>query len=135
MPEHNWPLIDKTITWIEEHPELHRQESWAEATACGTTFCFAGAAAMLAGAEIPENLSTSDPHAANSWYLDEHGKLAEPWEAGSEHIAAYAAGILGLSGYEKDVLFYESGDTADLREYIEVMRAVDDIAAIVEESS
>lgn len=49
----NIDLLDKTMNYINEHPDEHDQSMWR----CGTSRCFAGWACSLDGAvpEIPED--------------------------------------------------------------------------------
>ena len=46
----NIELLEKTMTFIKDNPTKHDQRVWVnDAGSCGTTACFAGWAAMLAG--------------------------------------------------------------------------------------
>jgi hypothetical protein len=53
FPKHpgsvNVDLLQRTLDYIEEHPEEWDQYLWGHKTPCGTTFCFAGHAALLSG--------------------------------------------------------------------------------------
>lgn len=53
--ELNIPLIRKTMEYIEAHPDEWNQKYWFATSLCGTTMCFAGTVAYLAGATFPEN--------------------------------------------------------------------------------
>jgi hypothetical protein len=47
----NVPLLRKVIEHITEHPSEWGQGNWGLKTACGTSHCFAGHAAILSGYE------------------------------------------------------------------------------------
>jgi hypothetical protein len=48
----NVPLLRKTLEYITAHPEEHDQRNWGVKTACGSSYCLAGHAVVLAGHEI-----------------------------------------------------------------------------------
>ncbi len=61
----NVELAEEVLSYIHDHPEEHDQNQWGERTACGTSMCFAGHAALLAfGAEnIAWTRYVNDPDA------------------------------------------------------------------------
>ncbi len=48
----NIPLLRKVLDHITEHPEEWEQDLWAMRRECGTSFCVAGHAAVMAGHQI-----------------------------------------------------------------------------------
>ncbi len=58
MPELNKPLLEKVMTHINDHPDVHDQEVWtvnpdyydpSNIENCGTAACFAGWTCLLSG--------------------------------------------------------------------------------------
>lgn len=50
MSERNIELLEKTMQYIKDHPEKHKQDVFIRDTnECGTAACFCGWAAMLSG--------------------------------------------------------------------------------------
>lgn len=88
MPKRNVELLEKTITFIADHPEQHEQDVWI--SECGTTACFAGWALRLNGVA-----STEIARLSNSFdYLYE-----------GLGIRAKAGRALGLTREETHTLF------------------------------
>lgn len=110
MTELNIPLLRKTIEYIEEHPDEWAQDTWASKTNCGTTMCFAGTAAFLAGA---------------TWLwgegVDDYESVGCIAPDGTRHtIENYATEELGLSVRQADYIFYSSPkDVAEMRHIVE----------------
>lgn len=48
MPKKNFELMHKVLDQIEAHPETWDQENWAKKLNCGTSYCFAGNALVIA---------------------------------------------------------------------------------------
>src|SRR4051812_46897448 len=46
------PLLRKTLEFITDNPDQHRQDTWAKRTECGTAMCLAGWAVTIAGFDI-----------------------------------------------------------------------------------
>lgn len=102
----NVPLMRKVLEHITEHPEEHDQQSWAEKTACGTTYCMAGHAVLMAGHEIAWS-------AIAGVYLEEDGadRVTEPIETSesfTQYIPHVAAHELGIDHMQASMLFYDS---------------------------
>lgn len=91
---YNTDLMIEVKNYLEEHPEEHDQDSWGRRTACGTTGCIAGTAAILNGADIfwrdADGLGNAEAmYRCDSW---------TPFE--------YAVRALGLNNYEANWLFH-----------------------------
>src|SRR6478609_3488156 len=96
-PVPNLPLLRKVLEHIDAHPEEWRQDSWAtrtSASACGTAFCFAGHAVVLAGGELLWDKETGVAF-----------EVTMP-DGSTSRIAAAAREALGLTCVEASDLFY-----------------------------
>lgn len=111
MKPDNWPqrnvaLLQATMAYIEKNPEQHDQNNWI--TACGTAFCYAGHAAILAGAARPGN---EVAEWGRSWAINVETLESLAVESVSGYsdtvkpIDEFAAARLGLTLDEADVLF------------------------------
>ncbi len=89
------PLLRKTMEHITDHPEEHDQEKWL----CGSFACFAGRAAVLAGAT-----DLGDGRV--------RGILGDRIE--DKHVSDYAQRLLGLTDGEAARLFSAYNDAWDL---------------------
>lgn len=109
VPERNVELLQATMSFIEKHPEKHDQATWANA--CGTAFCYAGHAALLAGATVPSGNALEWGH---FWTINpetfQSGSetTLEQLESGNVAVDEFAARRLGITSYEAEVMF--SGD-------------------------
>lgn len=111
MPERNVELLEKTMQYIQDHPEQHAQESWMHATECGTAACFAGWACLLAGLEQVQGTGfatrstvRSGPLTLTKAYKTNVGEVVS--------IPSEAAAQLGLTEREAGILF-DAGNTVD----------------------
>jgi len=108
-------LLEATMLLIEEHPEQHDQAHWvwnAQAAECETTYCFAGHAALLAGAEPPAR--------SGSWFVDERtGRLAVFGAPHAKPVADFAQGKLGLTEGQADKLFHGANTIPQLRALVD----------------
>jgi hypothetical protein len=102
----NMPLIRKTMEYIYVHPHSWDQGAWVSETSCGTTMCFAGTAALLAGA-------TLDPKTDTCTSPD--GYIMS--------IQDYAAQELGLDWAQEEEIFFGNADTPEEMQRI-VERAI-----------
>lgn len=100
----NVPLLRKVLEHITEHPSEWRQHKWAtrflklNGEVCGTAFCVAGHAAVMAGYHI-------------DWTRDE-SMVRYVTEGGSiEYVARQE---LGFSAEESKRMFWESNDLASI---------------------
>jgi hypothetical protein len=102
----NTDLLLEIREQIASHPETHDQSTWASRTDCGTTYCIAGWAAMLTGAQI-------------NWYAYEFGPTGEGAitvnaDSYTETVEGYAARVMGLDGDQCE-LFVMNNDDALVR--------------------
>lgn len=98
----NVELLQKTLHYIETHPDEWLQDSWAEKTGCNTAYCFAGHAVVLAGHKI---LWDMDDDTAT---FVEDGRLIE-------YVATQELGLTVLQAGE---LFSGSNSLQDLRDVV-----------------
>lgn len=94
----NLALLERTMTQIRDHPELHEQGVWFAPMECGTAACFAGWVCLLSGYEPVGNELVETPGG---------------WEA----VPFAAEDLLGLNAAEADVLF----DSRNSRHMLELM--------------
>lgn len=108
----NLPLLWKVFHHIEDHPEEWYQGAYVREVQrpnfCGTVFCFAGHAALIAN---PEAVPTKD---LQSW----SGLLRFP-DGTQRRIAEVAQKDLGLTLRERWNLFDGGNTLNDLRHIIE----------------
>lgn len=92
----NVPLLEKTMDYIVCHPEEHDQSFWVVERACGTTRCFAGTAAMLAGYTMSNGACfvAADDNLGQKW----KGKFVA-------NVGDIAQRELGLSVWQAQRLF------------------------------
>lgn len=122
LPERNVELLRDTMKWIEEHPGEHDQERWVNA--CGTAFCYAGHAALLAGATRPDALGFGihwgiNPVTFKSVTDTYTGLLATD----NIPVDEFAARQLGITFEESEVLFDGDRTTAELRALVDALCA------------
>ncbi len=109
MQELNIPLLRKTMEYIEANPLEWDQSSWASNTPCGTTMCFAGTAAFLAGADLMLDL----PGVSGS-------EACKTPEGDFLAIDEYARQQLGLTASQADRIFYsDPHNPQDMRRVVE----------------
>lgn len=127
-PKPNIELIDAVELEIRDNPENWSQDWWnagsPDANLCSTTFCFAGHAALLSGAERPrfsDFLWEVDPDTGKS--------VNRPHSRTAVHVAEYAAEKLGLTDAERKELFHAS---TDLLYVGRILRGIRNRAAAIE---
>jgi len=116
----NLELLNSTLARIKELPQEYRQSTWvsqAENNVCGTTMCFAGHAAVLAGAEIPnpKKHSIVDWFVAedeNNSYLNLDDAYYSNGDTPNQHVQDFATKALGLTYKQREYLF-EADRTMD----------------------
>lgn len=122
----NKELLKLTLDTIQAKPSEYYQGTWVsttESNVCGTTMCFAGHAAVLAGAEIPN----PKKHYVADWYVGKDGQYMNWREAEAanfgdyQSVAVFARNALGLSYEDSDYIF--DGDRTE----DEIVAAVDDL--------
>lgn len=125
MSEYNIPLLRKTLEHIEAHPNEWSQRVWGQRiVGCGTTYCFAGTAAVLSGYEPAWEKFTGDDGAER--YAMSH--VIDPETGGSRGVEQIGAALLGLDLHDADDnmnseagrIFYSMVDTPEqLRSLVE----------------
>lgn len=64
----NVELLQRTMQYINDHPEQHNQERWVNI--CGTSACFAGWAAIFSGMSVEEIWDVNDMYQVGAKLLD-----------------------------------------------------------------
>lgn len=102
------PLLRKTLEFITDNPDQHRQDVWAKRTECGTAMCLAGWAVTFAGLDI--DFDSSMAHVVGAWNLTDGRPIADA-----------AAELLGVEKIDddnvdtwEDHIFNENNTLADL---------------------
>lgn len=107
-PTPNLPLLWATLEEIQSHPENWNQGLWRtnaddgvlpEGNTCGTAYCFAGTAAVLAG------------HVVNANGFVRYG-------LGRTHVSLVAEAELGLDALTADELFDGTNDLDDIQRVV-----------------
>lgn len=120
----NRELLKKTMAIVKYKPEQHDQHDWVmldEESPCGTTMCFAGHAAVLAGAEIPD----PKKHRIENWYVGPNGEYINADQRFGYDavyglgVGEYAANALGLPSVEADYLFNPDREVEDIEVAVE----------------
>jgi len=88
----NVELLERTMTQIRDHPELHQQDFWFTETDCGTAACFAGWACLLSGMRQCSNDTSVSSSAVETPY-------------GVDAVSQAARKLLGLTEEQSRVLF------------------------------
>jgi hypothetical protein len=103
----NVELLHRTLAHVEEHQDLWDQRHWASHTPCGTAYCFAGTALMLAG------------KADFTWCSRAYDGLEYAEQmADGEDIDTAARELLGLDLLDGDALFAPQNTLDQLRELV-----------------
>lgn len=107
----NKELLKETLDIIKLKPSEYDQTSWVrveEANVCGTAMCFAGHAAILAGAEAPD----PKKHYVADWYVNNSDKAYLNWQqydaaewGTATSVARFAQAALGLDYDQADYIF------------------------------
>jgi hypothetical protein len=108
----NVDLLERTLAHIEANPDTWDQSMWSKQTECGTAYCFAGHAVAL-----------TYPDAQLHFYSDTVTIYPGTPLAEDVQISETASELLGLDGYESEVLFDANNALDRLR------RLVADLAA------
>jgi hypothetical protein len=116
-PQPNVELINKVIEQIDAHPETWCQDLWARKTDCGTSYCFAGWACVLAGEEIlwNEHKVGEDTFAA---HVRTQGCASKEFGEYYVTIRERAQQLLGLGVIEADLLFDWANDREEIQEQV-----------------
>lgn len=134
----NKELLKTTLDLIKVKPEEHNQNNWVNTSLyspCGTTMCFAGHAAVLSGAEIPD----PKKHHVDDWYVGPNGEYInwsqKQYLTPSEFtpIGNFAQQKLGLSTEQADYLFGPDIDVEDIEAAVYDLMNDRDIAGLYNE--
>ncbi len=129
---YNKELLKQTLQRIKTVPMEYNQGHWVkveEANVCGTTMCFAGHAAILAGAEVPD----PKKHVVADWYVakdDSNSYLnwrqAEAKDCQEyETVSQFAQRALGLNWDEQDYLFDADRTVEEIEEAVQSVLTYD----------
>lgn len=123
----NVELLQRTMAYIEAHPEQHDQGEWVERKPeCGTAACFAGWAAIL---EFGEGVIVDDGEMFSF-------RLPEPYSRRDDGLfplmSQQAARLLGLSSVQADTLFNAWNTRGMLRAMVNDLVATGDLAGDVD---
>lgn len=115
----NVELLDRTLAYIEAHPEEWDQGNWR----CGTGMCFAGWAVTLAGREW-----AGDPGGPAGELLvrkPDEPRFAHTLNIGEDriHVEDAAANELGLTEDDRD-MFNDDKTLYDLRDIVADLKAI-----------
>lgn len=119
----NNELLEATMQRIEAHPEKHDQSAWFTVNECGTAFCFAGHAAIEAGAKPPTAGQIRDN---GGWWINPDDPI-EPHVTIDMRplmeVQNWAAVQLELTPGQRSALFYDAGDAETLRVMVDAIKA------------
>ncbi len=104
-------LLKETYNYILEHPEEHDQAWWASKNSCGTSYCFAGHAVVLAGYTI--NWGGTYGGIGRSSFVN------LPGVGNFDSISAVAKRLLELNDDQADLLFAGGNTIGDIRDILE----------------
>lgn len=111
----NVGLLKLTLDYIKLFPEKHDQGDWVDP--CNSTMCFAGHAAMLAGATFKKKIWEDE----YEWLVDpETGKHTREGSE-REYVQYFAARQLGLTEGEADYLFHQSRTPEQIEKAVEML--------------
>jgi hypothetical protein len=105
----NKELLERTMQYIEDHPEEHDQTMWFVQTPCGTTACFAGWACVLSGLKPDFTIQAPFNYRPDITY---HVEGTDEW------VKPVAQKLLGLTHYDADTLFDASNTVEELKMYV-----------------
>ena len=116
----NKELLRTTMDFINANPQLHNQGDWIEP--CNSTMCFAGHAAILAGATFDQKIW--EMH--EEWDVDattgKHGIFQDyndPASMNLCHVSDFAQNKLGISFAEREYLFSPSRTREQLNRFVD----------------
>ena len=124
----NVELLQRTMAYIDAHPEQHDQGEWVERKPeCGTAACFAGWAAIL---EFGEGVIFDDGEMLAF-------RLPAPYSNRRDDglpplMSQQAARLLGLSSVQADTLFNAWNTRGMLRAMVNDLVATGDLAGDVD---
>lgn len=109
--------LDAALAYIEQHPEEHRQQTWAWRTPCGTAYCLAGHVAVQAGATFRWNafVGADGTQLADAVEVTYEGRLID--------VDELAMTLLGVEDEAASDLFEGGNTLADLRDQRDALAA------------
>lgn len=110
----NVELLERTLEYVIAHPDEHDQNTWRSVLSCGTTMCFAGHAATLAGGSwvtIEDHWYGLIPEADDEYQWAYHGV---PYVL----VRKRAQRVLGLTDEQANALFLRADDLAKVKEVV-----------------
>jgi len=121
----NVQLLDQTLAHIETHPREWDQATWR----CGTTYCFAGRAVVIAGSRWVKRSDRYDYESEflladdddRAWAATASGLSCDANE--TIHVADRARRLLGLTEEQADDLFAGPNTLDDLRAMVADLKA------------
>lgn len=127
----NIDLLEATMQAIEANPDAHDQDDWYYHGECGTTYCFAGHAALLAGAPQPpdaeNNLSWRvPPELLGSRLVDDGIQLYVASALGRDGLLSvqdFAFISLGINTAQRQYLFTSAETPQELRTLVDLIKA------------
>lgn len=121
IPVRNVKLLQTTMNYVEKHPEQHDQTNWVNH--CNTAFCYAGHAAIIAGATRPPNEATAwgNYWMVNPETLESHASGAYDAADRSLAVDEFAAKELGITMAEAEALFDGDRTITGLRTLVDAL--------------
>lgn len=124
----NIDLLEATMARVERNPHQHDQGSWfTTVDECGTTFCFAGHAAIEAGAQPP----TAEQIRANGgWWVNPDDPVKPHLTVDMNtlmEVQDWSAAQLELTNGQRSALFLDAGTAYHLRVMVDAIKADPDI--------
>lgn len=113
----NAGLLKLTMDYINLFPEKHDQTDWVDP--CNSTMCFAGHAAILAGATFKEKIWDDE----EEWMVDLVTGDHKSWgyEGKRVYISEFARRKLDLSSDESAYLFHQTRTWEQLQKAVEML--------------
>ncbi len=113
----NENLLKLTMLYIKTFPEKHDQGDWVNP--CDSTMCFAGHAAVLAGATFKNKIYREE----DEWLVDPITGKHKDWNYDGDrvYIQEFARKQLGLSMAESDYLFHQNRTKEQLEKAVEML--------------
>lgn len=128
----NTEALVATFEHILNHPQDWNQGRWV----CGTSYCYAGTAAVhVFGAtlDVDENVTLTSKLAnvLNAYDVDDVMRaqvlgFARPWQAGDViHVSHFATAALGLTAHQSESLFSPLSTLVGLKYQIERITGIE----------
>lgn len=113
----NAGLLKLTMDYINLFPEKHDQGDWVDP--CNSTMCFAGHAAMLAGATFKEKIYKDE----DEWMVEPETGKHRRWDFEGKriYISEFARRKLELTSDESSYLFHQSRTWEQLQKAVEML--------------